>query len=154
MRFSQRKFQFLWGFNMTSAGRVLPSEVPLLRAHEYSEEMEYISKFIKRDDDGIIFIDYLGGIQGEGEPEDYFAFLRTHKEFVEENIAKFKDKRRVLAKYLWLKKYHNAVVQARLTRNFYEELLVTGPDTTPDVPMLAPLRTGDEESSGDDESLD
>src|SRR5881394_1122419 len=31
-------------------------EVPLLRAHEYSEEMEYISKWVKRDDDGVIFI--------------------------------------------------------------------------------------------------
>jgi hypothetical protein len=38
---------------------------PLLRSHDYEEEMEYISRFIKRDDDGAIFIDYLGGMQDE-----------------------------------------------------------------------------------------
>jgi hypothetical protein len=127
-------------------------QMPLLRAHEYSEEMEYISKFIKRDDDGIIFIDYLGGMQGEGEPEDYFAFLRVHKEFVEKNLAKFKDKRRVLAKHLWLKKYHNAVVRARLTKDFYEELLVSGTDTAPEVSDLMPRLPIDDEESSDEVS--
>jgi hypothetical protein len=127
-------------------------EVPLLRAHEYTEEMEYISKWVKRDDDGIIFIDYLGGMQDEGEPGDYLAFLMVHKEFVEKNIAKFKDDRRVLTKYLWLKKYHNAVVKTRLPQQFYEELLVSGPDTTPDVPDLVPRLPIDDEKAPDDES--
>ncbi|MGC2528704.1 MAG: hypothetical protein WA639_13215 [Candidatus Acidiferrum sp.] len=126
-------------------------EIPLLRAHGYGEEMEYISKFVKRDDDGLIFIDYLGGMQDEGESGDYFAFLKVHKEFVEKNIGKFKEKRRVLAKYLWLKKYHNAVVQTRVPQDCQEELLVGGSDTTPEVSDLQQrLRIDDQEPSDDE----
>ncbi len=108
---------------------------PLLTAHTYEEEMTYISKFIKRDDDGIIFIDYLGSMQEEAE--DFLGALRIHKEFVEGNIAKFKESKRVLSKYLWLKKYHNAVVQSRLKPNFHKDLLVTEPDAASDVPLLS-----------------
>jgi hypothetical protein len=124
---------------------------PLLRAHPYEEEMKYISKFIKMDDDGVSFIDYLGGMQDEvREPEDYFGVLETHKEFVEKNIAKFKENRRVLSKYLWLKKYHNAVVQARLKPDVHEDLLVRVSNCTADVPPLIPaFRPLDEESSDD-----
>jgi len=124
---------------------------PLLRAHPYKEEMEYISKFIKRDDDGVIFIDYLGGMQDEvREPEDYFDVLEVHKKFIETNIAKFKKKKKVLSKYLWLTKYHNAVVQARLKPDVHEELLVRVPNNIATVPPLIPaFRPLDEESSND-----
>lgn len=125
---------------------------PLLTAHPYEEEIEYISKFIKRDDDGVVFIDYVGGMQDEcAEPADWLEFLRVHKAFVENNIAKFKEKKRVLSKYLWLKKYHNAVVQARLKPGFYEEFLVSGPETASDVPLLSPMIRSDRDNPLDDE---
>jgi hypothetical protein len=126
---------------------------PLLTAHPYEEEIKYISKFIKRDDDGVVFIDYVGGMQDEGtDPADWLEFLRVHKAFVEKNIAKFKEQKRVLSKYLWLKKYHNAVVQTRLKPGFYEEFLVNGPDTASDVPLLSPMVRPDHDESSDDES--
>jgi hypothetical protein len=113
---------------------------PLLRFHPYEEEMKYISKFIKRDDDGVIFVDYLGGMQDEGDdPGDYLEVLGIHKQFVEKNLVKFKENKRVLPKYLWLKKYHNAVVQTRLKPGFYEDFLVKGPEAASDVPLLSPF---------------
>ena len=109
---------------------------PMLMAHPYEEEMEYISKFVKRDDDGVIFIDYLGGVQDE--TDDYVGVLQIHKQFVETNIVKFKENKRVLSKYRWLKKYHNTVVQARLKPKVHADLLVREPDSMPDV---LPLNT-------------
>jgi len=125
-------------------------EFPLLRRHEYDEEMDYISKYIKRDDDGVIFIDYLGGMQDEfSDGADYFTLLTAHKNLIEKGIAKFKDNQRVLFKYLWLKKYHNAVVQTRLTSDFHEEYYITLPDTAHEVPpLVSGLRVnGDKEDS-------
>src|ERR1700733_4242733 len=87
-------------------------KVPSMLVHPYEEEITYIFRLLKRDDDGVIFIDYLGSMQSERR--DYLEFLKNHKELVEKNIAKFKADKRVLSKYLWLKKYHNAVIHARL----------------------------------------
>jgi hypothetical protein len=125
---------------------------PLLTAHPYEEEIKYISQYIKRDDDGVVFIDYVGGMQGEAaDPADWLEFLHAHKAFVEKNIAKFIEEKHVLAKYLWLRKYHNAVVQTRLKLGFYEEFLVKGPDSASDVPLLSPMVRPDREESSDDE---
>lgn len=126
---------------------------PLLRLHStYEEEMKFISSFVKRDDDGVIFIDYLGGMQDECDhPADYFDFLEKHKKFVEKNLAKFKESKRVLYKYRWLKKYHNAVVQTRLKPGYYEEFLVDEPGSPLQVLPLSPLiRPEPSESSNED----
>jgi hypothetical protein len=112
---------------------------PLLRHHDYDEEMDYISKFIKRDDDGVIFIDCLGGKEDEAsEFGGYVEFLMVHKRLIERNLVDFKSNKRVLPKHLWLRKYHNAVVQARLKPSAHEELLVKGCDDATDVPNLMP----------------
>jgi hypothetical protein len=114
-------------------------DTPLLRAHGYDEEMEYISKYLRRDDDGVIFIDYLGGMQDEvSEYAEYLDFVQVHKSLIEEKIEKFKNNKRVLSKYLWLKKYHNAVVQTRLRPEFHKGLLVTVYEV-PAVPPLSPV---------------
>lgn len=125
---------------------------PLLTSHPYEEEMKYINKFIKRDDDGVVFVDYVGAMQDEGaDPGDWLDFLRTHQKFVEQNIAKFEGQKRVLSKYLWLKKYHNAVVQTRLRPGFYEDYLVNEPGACSEVPPLSPMIRPAEDESSDDE---
>lgn len=114
--------------------------------------MRYISQFIKRDDDDVIFVDYLGGMQDEGaDPADWHDFLRTHRDFIEKNMVKFKEHKRVLSKYLWLKKYHNAVAQTRLRPGFYEDYLVNSPEAGSDVPLLSPMIRPSEDGSSDDE---
>lgn len=113
--------------------------MPLLTAHPYEEEIKHISRFVKRDDDGVVFVDYVGAMEGEGShPADWFDFLHKHKDFIENNLVTFKEHKRILPKYLWLKKYHNAVVQTRLKPGFYEQFLVIGPESTLDVPLLSP----------------
>jgi hypothetical protein len=89
----------------------------LLRFHDtYEDEMKYISTFVREDDDGVMFIDYLGGMQGEfRKPEGYLEFLSTHRKFVLKGLAEFGGTP-VFPKYRWLRKYHNRVVRRRLKR--------------------------------------
>jgi hypothetical protein len=102
--------------------------VPLLRHRHrgYEDEMKVLSDVIRRDDDGVIFVDYLGFMQKalENSPRSYRSLLETHRRLVERNLAKFRDNNRVLSKYLWLRKYHNAVVQGRMERQSQEHLLI------------------------------
>ena len=112
-------------------------ENPLLRAHAYNEEMTYISDYIKRDDDGMVFIDYLGGWKAVAESEEvYVDFLKTHKKLIENRIVEFRSDGRILPKYLWLKKYHVAVVRSRVTEDRRQECFVSMPETTPEIPDL------------------
>lgn len=126
---------------------------PLLTAHSYEEEMKHISRFVKKDDDGVVFIDYVGAMEGEGShPGDWFDFLLKHKDFIENNLVTFGERKGVLSKYLWLKKYHNAVVQTRLKPGFYERFLVTGPESAPNVPLLSPKVRPEHDETSEDES--
>jgi hypothetical protein len=109
--------------------RALKTTASLMHHPRYEDEIKYISDVIKRDDDGVVFIDYLGTMQTEGETADFLDFLSRHQQFIQKNITKFVNNKRVLSKYLWLKKYHNAIVKARLKRKFYKPLLVTDPES-------------------------
>src|SRR5215472_6582136 len=51
---------------------------------------------------------------------------------------KHRQLQRVLAKFLWLRKYRNAVVQVRFEPAVHEDLLASVPDNAPDVPSLMP----------------
>lgn len=88
-------------------------EEPLLRnkTHDLATEKEHISRLVRRDSDGIYFVDYLRGILPEfDDPGDDFDFLGLHKERVLEQAAEHHKLHKVAAKYLWVATYHNDVV--------------------------------------------
>jgi len=87
---------------------------PNLRMHKYKEEMEYLSPYLRKDTDGFVFIDYLGGLQSEYSPGDYRGFLSKHKTLIEGGLAEFQGDTRIRPKYEWLKRYHNDIVIDRL----------------------------------------
>jgi hypothetical protein len=96
---------------------------PALRHHDYKTEIKEIKSLIRRDDDGLFFVDYLRAIESELRDYDsYFEFLSTHRELVKNGLRKFSDKKRIRRKYLWLRKYHNSTVSS-LRRNFGKPLI-------------------------------
>jgi hypothetical protein len=110
---------------------------PLLRFHDYDEEMKYIAPLIKRDDDGFVFIDYLAAWKEVVDSEEsYLEFLKSHKKLVENRINEFQNDGRILPKYLWLRKYHDATVRSQVTENRREECSVKVEDITPEIPNL------------------
>lgn len=99
-----------------------------------ADEFAYISKNIRRESDGIYFIDYLRSFQTEiDEPDNIPVFLRKHKELIVQNVGGATQLNAVSAKYLWLAGYHNSVIR-ELKEEFWrrEELEITPEE----VPML------------------
>jgi hypothetical protein len=68
----------------------------------------------------------------------YNALVETHKKLVQNNIHKFRDNKRILSKYLWLRKYHNAVIRAKLERDKQATYYVEMPDTISRIRSLTP----------------
>lgn len=107
----------------------------LVSAHNtLKDEFAYIIKNIRRESDGIYFIDYLRAFQTEiDEPENIPVFLRNHKELIVKNAGGATQLNSVSAKYLWLASYHNSVIR-EFKEEFWqrEELEITPKE----VPLL------------------
>jgi hypothetical protein len=89
-------------------------EEPLLRnkIHDVPTEREYLAAIVKRDSDGIYFVDYLRAILSEFDEEGQeFEFLALHKHRVLERAEGFRALHKVAAKYLWLATYHNDLIR-------------------------------------------
>jgi hypothetical protein len=94
---------------LISAFRTKPS----LRAvhHSLAEEEKYVSRLVRKGDDGIWFVDYLRAMEPElDEPDMYPAVLKAHRTLIIEGAQKFAGLRDVKSKYLWLATYHNGLV--------------------------------------------
>jgi hypothetical protein len=96
-----------------------------------------LSNCLKRDDDGLIFVDYLGfmGSVLKSDRDAYPQFVAKHKKLIDRNIRRFRANKKVLSKYLWLRKYHNAVIRAKF-RNRQSEFYVDMPGSPPQVAPL------------------
>jgi hypothetical protein len=112
---------------------------PLVRAHEIEDEWEFIRAFIRKDSDGLYFIDYLGGIMTELDEEGMeFDWLRDHRRIVTTSAKAFSSLSKIGAKYLWLATYHNNVAKALPDEHYAkygqkrEDYLITNDD----MPLL------------------
>lgn len=112
---------------------------PLLKHHDTETEWEYLQKVIRRDSDGLYFVDYISGILSEFDEEGMeFDFLSAHKDIVLESAAAFKGLNKIAAKYLWLANYHNTVIREISPKAFahygfeQEDYIIT----TEELPML------------------
>jgi hypothetical protein len=111
----------------------------LLDGTNYDQLIKQLSKCLKRDDDGVVFVDYLG-FMGHVLENDRGAFLNLvakHKALIERNLRRFRRNKKVLSKYLWLRKYHNAVIRAKF-RNGQSKLHIDMPDNSIPVSSLTP----------------
>jgi hypothetical protein len=90
----------------------------LLKSIKSKRALQVLSDCIRLDDDGLAFVDYLGFMQTvlNNDCISYHRLVGTHKRLVEKNLRHFHGNARVLSKYLWLRKYHNAIVRATVAR--------------------------------------
>lgn len=82
------------------------SLIDYLKIVEHEANFEILNEILKKDVDGLIFIDYLEIIGEMDEESDKEAFLVNHKGIIEE-ILSSSLKPKIREKYLWLAKYHN-----------------------------------------------
>jgi hypothetical protein len=79
--------------------------------HDAHEEMRYVKGLLRRDLDGIWFVDYLyAGRSEANSPAHYVRMLEDHKEVIEQELAGCSTLNRTAAKHTWLAQYHNSVI--------------------------------------------
>ena len=112
----------------------------LLEGTNDKKLMKRLFKCLRRDDDGLVFIDYLGFMAHvlKSDAADFPQLVATHKKLIEKNLHKFRHKKRVLSKYLWLRKYHNAVVRTKFGLKQRSEFHIDVPNGALQVPSLEP----------------
>jgi hypothetical protein len=97
------------------------------------DEVQAICELVK-EEDGIIFIDYLGEQHAgsfDGIYAGYYTFLQTHAAMIRNGLA-IHTKGNIHKKYKWLSEYHNSIIApmckaAKLPENkerFYAEFEV------------------------------
>ena len=85
---------------------------PLLRKrdHDYDTDKEYVEKTVTRGDDGVWFVDYMTTMAGEvDDANEFSSLLVEHKKMILAGTCG-DTLNRQNAKYSWLAKYHNQVV--------------------------------------------
>jgi len=121
-------------------------ENELLKAahHDLEDEEGYVSRLVRRGDDGIWFVDYIRAIESElDEPEMYPIFLQTHRQLILDGGKRFAGLNGPMSKYLWLAAYHNDVIGELKSKWFKyyglkrAELLISPKD----LPALQELRS-------------
>ncbi len=69
--------------------------------------INYITEFLYKDFDGLIFLNYLKFIKIGDDPYQFVDELEKHKEMIESKLIKYKNEPHYLEKYLWTANYHN-----------------------------------------------
>jgi hypothetical protein len=111
-------------------------EAPAMRGdHSVAEDLEYIEGLLRQGDDGLYFVDYLKACRSElRDPGTGFTGkLQQHARFITEQASKFDQLTTAKQKYLWLARYHNAVV--RETEDADDQCLID--ETALHFPALA-----------------
>jgi class 3 adenylate cyclase len=86
---------------------------PLLKkdTHQTSDEVAEVLQLLRRDADGVWFVDFLHAALGEvDEPHLYEQLLDKHKKCVEKALGNCKKLDDVAIKVLWAAHYHNQVL--------------------------------------------
>jgi hypothetical protein len=104
------------------------ASLSLTRALDYYAEPEWAPQntTLMRDDDGNVFINYLGILFDE--PDDPLHAMSEHRDTIAEQLKRFRSTRRFWEKYRWVAEYHNAVC-ARYAPNA-QQLLISSNEMT------------------------
>lgn len=85
--------------------------------HTVAQELGYVRELLRRDNDGLWFVDYLAAFASEvDEPSFYIDFLAEHAELVKRGIASCTELDPKARRWTWLWGYHNRVIEACFRR--------------------------------------
>lgn len=120
----------------------LLEQYPVLRRHAVEDEMQYLCHLLKKDTDGVWFIDYLRIMAAQADDQAaYLRFLKAHRQLILDRLSEFRQLNSVLTKYGWLVNYHNTWVNglnddALSKLGASKETLLVPDDTTPLLPSI------------------
>jgi hypothetical protein len=83
-----------------------------LDIHDYNTDKEYVEHHLRKDVDGVYYIDYAGGFADDFDDDGDFArFLLRHKHVIESTAKQMTSLNSISLKYNWLVEYHNSTVR-------------------------------------------
>lgn len=89
-----------------------------LWVHDAETDTKALKALLHKDFDGEWFVDYLRVIEEElDERSEYPEWLKRHEEFIEQGLADHKQNPSILAKFKWLREYHNRTAKKWFSRN-------------------------------------
>ncbi|WP_427501078.1 hypothetical protein ACQE3E_21915 [Methylomonas sp. MED-D] len=130
---------------------VEPELISELKSNQYlqskhnslEQELEYIEKLLRQNDDGIWFVDYIRAVASElDEIEMYPEFLEDHRNLIVNAASAHPGFSTVSAKYMWLAKYHNSCIE-ELSDEWYEHYSLEKSDlmiTSDHIPVLQEIK--------------
>ena len=78
--------------------------------HDLDADKEHVLRNIRKDNDGIYYIDYLRTMESEFEVGGYGSFLNSHKNVIENKAQQLPLLNSLAVKYSWLIEYHNSTI--------------------------------------------
>jgi hypothetical protein len=80
----------------------------MLWVHDKETDTRALDALLRKDFDGEWFVDYLRAIEEELDDRgEYPGYLKRHEEFIRHGLAEHRQNASVLAKFKWLREYHN-----------------------------------------------
>lgn len=76
--------------------------------HTHAEDREYLRQIVRKDQDGLYFVDYLHAFEEECDyHSEYLKFAHAHRTHVVSQLQQHRKGTRARIKMEWLKGYHN-----------------------------------------------
>lgn len=95
----------------------------LQKTKDTEANFHILNSLIKRDADGLVFLDYLE-YANELDHEEYIIdFFQEHRKLIEQQLNQ-KNEPKIKGKYLWLARYHNQKVKEFFTNNVFLAVLL------------------------------
>lgn len=97
-------------------------KTPLLKAawHSQGDERPYLRCYLGKDVDGQWFTNYIRAMGIEMDRgEEFIAFIVRHRNLIQQRRRQFRGAMDILAKYNWLRRYHNSAVD-KLGKSFLD----------------------------------
>lgn len=91
---------------------------PNLWVHDKETDTRGLKTLLHKDFDGEWFVDYLRVIEEElDDRSEYPSCLKRHEEFIDQGLADYRQSVSILAKFKWLREYHNRTAKRWFSRN-------------------------------------
>lgn len=97
-------------------------------ANDVELESEYLFNLIKTDTEPenkeLFYLDYLKQKNEFVDSDAYIEFIFNTKDFIVENLSKFRENEKVYKKYEWFKQYYNETINTVCSEEGVEQLLI------------------------------
>jgi hypothetical protein len=96
--------------------------------HSATDEIESIEKLLKKDDDGLLYLNYFRSAFSEFDDEySLLEYIFHMYKLINSKQAYYKNNERILNKYIWMQKKYNEMVEPMISKQQINRALKYNP---------------------------